>query len=151
MLLLLQFLHYAPLAPSLPSNRTFSAGELLTLLDLADAYKLKECARTTLNHYIARSAAALAMQVADYADFNVLVQLMLAARCTALARAFFRLDWAGDQVLLLHLHHLALPWDMPEDVLAHLAPEVFGALVFVENERAIGGGKVELGVEYKCK
>jgi len=148
-LLLLQFLNYAPLLPYLPANRTFSARELLTLLELADAYKLKDAPRATLRAYIARSAPALAMHVTEYADLKVLVSLVEASGCAVLARALFRLDWDAEKVLLLHLHHLAQPWDMPDDVIRDLPADIYAAFVYVETERAMAGGRLQdMSVSY---
>jgi hypothetical protein len=99
--------------------------------------------------YIARVPRQLAMQAADYEAVLDLVRLMQASRSPDLARAFFRLDWDKDAVCLLHLHHLANPWDMPDSVVIDICAEVFRALVYVETERALGSDMSKIQVAFR--
>lgn len=152
MLLLLEFINYSTTGVAF-ATRTFTIRKLATLLDLADTYKLKEGPRATLRNYIAKSAHALTLKASGYDDFLGLVRILEQTRSVALARALFRLDWDIERVRLLHLHHLAQPWEMPDDVVAKLSPEMFNAMVYVETERALWSGKVDdLVVSYsKCR
>lgn len=134
-LLLLQYINNSTLAHY--TSRAFTARDLVALLNLSESYRFEEAPRARLRTYIARHADRLAMQVTDYDDFKILVQLLQSSQCSALARAFFRLEWDKDAVNLLHLHHISHPWDMPADNISALDPDIFEALVYVESSRSL--------------